>query len=61
MVRLWFHTQMHKMSHKCTTVEAQIKGFKLTTHQVRFGVASATLQVGSPTVLVLCQKIIAGI
>lgn len=31
MVRLWFHTQMHKMSHKCTAVEAQIKGFKLTT------------------------------
>lgn len=67
MVRLWFHTQMHKTSHKCTTVEVQIKGFiyllllKLTTASGQVWFASATLHVGSPTVPVLCQKIIAGI
>lgn len=42
MVRLWFHTQMHKMSHKCTAVEAQIKGF---IHLLLFKLTTASGQV----------------
>lgn len=61
MVRLWFHTQMHKWVTNAQLWKHRLKALNSLPHQVRFGVASATLQVGSPTVPVLCQKIIAGI